>query len=191
MASYLLNCGCGKTVPVEIGQAGGRVSCSCGTQLDVPTLRQLRHLPQAKVEQTQSRGSWGTRQGWIAASSIVVAALLAWSAWSWWTEPAQPKFVAADYIALVDAHLKEWTPADAWKRWIEFYRPLAERGLPVFQAGNAAEIESRITHARFLRRMLWSVAGIFAAAAAAGVFWPEPVAVKTRRQGDKATRRNG
>jgi hypothetical protein len=182
MAAYLLTCGCGKTVPVEIGQAGGRVACSCGTQLDVPTLRQLRQLPQATLEQKPSSGSWGTRQGWIAASLIVVAALLAWSAWSWWTGPAQPKFVAADYMASVDKHLKEWTPADSWKRWIEFYRPLAERGLPFFQASNAADIQRQIAHGRFLRRMLWSVAGIFAGAAVAVAFWPQPARLAATRR---------
>lgn len=190
MSAHLLTCSCGKTVPVEIGQAGGRVTCSCGAQLDVPPLRQLRHLPRETLEQKRSVRSWGTRQGWVSASLIVVAFLAAWSAWNWWTEPAQPIFESAAYTTAVDKRVSEWTPADGWKWWIEYYRPLAERGLPTFQAGNAAEIEREITHRRFLRRMIWAVAGVFAAAAAAGIFWPEPVAVKTRRQGDKETRRH-
>ena len=76
MAAYLLTCDCGKTVPVEIGQAGGRVACSCGTQLDVPTLRQLRHLPQADGRTEARRPAVGARgKDAIAASLIVVAAL--------------------------------------------------------------------------------------------------------------------
>ena len=78
MAAYLLPCSCGKTVPVEVRQAGGRVTCSCGTQLEVPALRQLRQLPQQQaVGQPRSASSWGTRQGWVAVSLIVVAFLVA------------------------------------------------------------------------------------------------------------------
>ena len=183
MAAYLLPCSCGKTVLVEMGQAGGRVTCSCGTQLEVPTLRQLRHLPQQQaVGQPRAASNWGTRQGWIAASLIAIVILVGWSAWSWWREPSQPKFVAADYMEIIDKHLKDMKPAEAWNRWIEYYRPLADRGLPVFQAGNAAQIEGTIAHERFLRRMLLTIAGIFAAAAAAGVFWPEPQRVPTSRK---------
>ena len=70
MSTYLLTCDCGKTVPVEIGQAGGQVTCSCGTQLDVPTLRKLRHLPAAATAEEPSRpATVGARgKGVIAAS---------------------------------------------------------------------------------------------------------------------------
>jgi hypothetical protein len=117
---------------------------------------------------------------------------MAWSAWSWWREPAQPKFVATDYMAQVDKNLQKWKPADAWRLWVEHYRPLAERGLQQFQAYNATQIDSEIAQARFLRRMLWSIAALFAVAALAAIFWPKPVPVpgKTRRQGDKETRKN-
>ena len=47
MTKYLLTCECGKTVPVEVGQAGEQVACQCGAKLDVPPLRKLRHLPVA------------------------------------------------------------------------------------------------------------------------------------------------
>jgi hypothetical protein len=179
------------TVPVDVGQAGGRVACSCGAQLDVPTLRQLRQLPQEKTEETGSRASWGTRQGWIATTLIIAAALLAWAAWSRWTQPRQPKFVAEEYLASVDENLKKWSPEDGWNLWIQFYRPLSDRGLPVFHAHNAAQIETEIAEARFLRGMLVSIAVVFAAAAAAIAAWPKSAAAKTRRLGDKETTRSG
>ena len=47
MTKYLLTCECGKTVTVDIGQAGEQVACQCGAKLDVPPLRKLRHLPAA------------------------------------------------------------------------------------------------------------------------------------------------
>jgi hypothetical protein len=192
MSKYLLTCTCGNEVPVEIGQAGGRVACTCGAQLDVPTLRQLRHLPQEKAAETGAAASWGTHQGWIAAALIFVAALLAWTAWSWWTQPSQPKFDAThavEHMALVDQNLKKWTPTDGWNLWIEHYRPLSERGLGVFHAQNAAQIETKIAEARFLRGMLLTMAVVFAAVAAAIAFWPRPVAKKTGRRGDGVTGR--
>ena len=43
-----------------------------------------------------------------------------------------------------------------------------------FQAGNAAQIEGQIAHDRFLRGMLMSIAGVFAAVGATIYFWPAP-----------------
>lgn len=137
-------------------------------------LRQLRQLPQAAAEQVKVSNSWGTRQRWVTASLVIAAVLAAWSVWIFWHQPAPPKFEADTYLTTVDSTLKGWTPADAWHRWLEYYKPLAERGLPLFQAGNAAQIEAQIAHDRFLRGMLMSIAGVFAAVAAAVYFWPAP-----------------
>jgi hypothetical protein len=73
------------------------------------------------------------------------------------------------------------TPAGAWNAWIEYYRPMAEHGIPVFRLGNAMQIEMAIADARFLRWLLWALAAIFAVIAAGAAFRPKPVPVKTRR----------
>jgi hypothetical protein len=173
MSAYLLTCVCGKTVPVDIGQAGGRVTCSCGTQLEVPTLRQLRQLPQEQTaEVRRPKSAWGTRQGIEAVSLIGAALLLAWSGWIWWTEPTLPKFDPAARMEAVEQQLK--TPAKAWELWIGYYRPLAERGFPIFRVGNMAEIENARREARFLRFMLWAVAAILLIVAISTMFWPRP-----------------
>jgi hypothetical protein len=176
-------------VPVEIGQAGGKVACSCGAQLDVPTLRQLRHLPRAGADDKPSGRAWGLRHGIVTACLIVVAGLLAWSAWVWWTEPVIPRFDAATRTAWMQSaeeHLK--TPAGAWERWIIFYRPLAENGLRVFHIADVSTIQNKIDDHQFLRGTLWTVAGVFAVVAVAAAFWPdsEPAGKsrRTRRQGD-------
>ncbi len=180
MSSYLLRCDCGKTVPVEIGQAGGQVTCDCGTRLDVPPLRQLRHLPRSTpAEEQRHSGAWGLRQGVLAASLILAAALLAWGAWVWSKEPVIPEFDPAARLQVVERQIK--TPVGAWTGWIEFYRPMAEHGIPVFRIGNAAAIEAAIAQARFLRWMLWALGAVFALIAACVAFWPKPVPVKTRR----------
>jgi hypothetical protein len=172
MSSYLLPCPCGNTTPVDIGQAGGRVTCSCGAQLDVPPLRQLRHLPREIVLQgKKTAGNWGARQGIVAASLIIATVFLAWGSWIWWSEPVVPKFDPAARLQAVENQIK--TPAGAWEAWIDYYRPMAENGIPVFRIGNAAFVETRIAHARFLRWMLWAVAGVMAIVAISGALWPQ------------------
>lgn len=181
MSSYLLSCDCGKTVPVEMGQAGGQVTCTCGSRVDVPPLRQLRHLPRSTPAEERPTGStWGVRQGVVAASLIVAAALLLWSTWVWAHEPTIPKFDPAERAEIVERQIK--TPVGAWQAWIDFYRPMAERGIPLFQVANATQIEDRIVHAKFLRWMLWAFAGICGVVALSAVFWPKPVPVKSGRQ---------
>jgi len=178
MSDYLLPCVCGKTVPVDVGQAGERVTCSCGTQLDVPTLRQLRHLPRATpAAEPRPAATWGPRQGIATATSIIVVVLLGWSAWIWWNEPVMPKFDPAERQKVVEEQIK--TPLGAWDAWIDYYRPLAERGFPIFRVANQADIQQRIAHARFLRRMLWAIAAVFGFVTLCAIFWPRPQPVRS------------
>jgi hypothetical protein len=147
----------------------------------------MRHLPLATAEANRAAARWDARRGVIAANLIVVAALLAWVAWSWWTGVVEPRFDPEVHVRAVDENLKKVTPAEAWQWWIEYYRPRGEHGIPVFQAANLADIRRLIAHQRFLRWMILSVAGVFALTAAAAYFWP--AIGKTGRQGDKETRR--
>lgn len=180
MSAYLLSCPCGETVPVDVGQAGGQVTCSCGTQLDVPPLRQLRHLPRATApEEPRSRGTWGARQGIVATSLILAAALFLWSGYVWWKQPTIPKFDPASRLRAVEAHIA--TPAGAYEAWIEYYRPMAEHGIPIFRVANAADIEARMDSSRFLRWMLWVLVALFVIVALAVAYWPAAPQRTTRR----------
>ena len=65
MSSYLLPCACGEKTPVTASQAGQSVHCSCGAQLEVPTLRGLRDLAQSDLARGDSAArptrSWNNR----------------------------------------------------------------------------------------------------------------------------------
>jgi hypothetical protein len=61
---------------------------------------------------------------------------------------------------------------------------MSERGLQMLHLYNAAEVHQKIIEARFFRGMLLTVAGVFAAIAAAIAFWPKPAVRKTGRGGD-------
>jgi hypothetical protein len=100
---------------------------------------------------------------------LVVAGL-----WSWFTQPKVPKFDPLAQANRVESRLSKWTPADAWTWWIEYYRPLAERGFPVFETADKPRIEQQIAHRQSLRGICWTAAAVVGAVTAAIAFWPEP-----------------
>jgi hypothetical protein len=185
MSAYLLSCECGNNVTVEVGQAGGQVTCRCGKTLDVPALRQLRHLPQARVDEARPTSNWGLRQGFVTACVIAVLGLLVAIGWNWWNAPTIPKFDPVHRQQIVEEQLK--TPASAWQSWVGFYKPLAASGLRFFYRSDTHTILETLEVRARHRKMLWALTGIFAVAAAAGIFWP--AAGKTGRPGDRETRR--
>jgi hypothetical protein len=190
MATYLLSCNCGKTLPVEVGQAGGQVVCTCGTTLDVPTLRMLRHLPLAPTEQPKSASAWSARKGAIAVFLIAAGVLAALGLLNRLTEPKLPEFHPEAQSEMVDRQLGQLKPVDAWKSWIVLYRPLAETGFTPMQSRDEPRIRAEIDHSRFLQAAMLGVASVCVALAAITALWPggKP---KTGRQGDKETRSTG
>jgi hypothetical protein len=174
MSTYLLTCECGKTIPVEVGQAGERVACECGVQLEVPTLRKLRHLPVAEPLAVKPRATWNARKGLVSASLIASAVLFIAAAWSRWTEPSIPEFKPENQLHVVDTELAKITPAEAWQRWVAFYQPLAKRGFTPLEYPFAAAIEQKIAERRFLQKVLLSIAVVWAAIALIVALWPRP-----------------
>jgi len=188
MSKYLVTCSCGNQVPVEVGQAGGRIACSCGSMVDVPPLRKLRHLPPAEVQEERAATQWSVRHGLLTVSLIATALLLGAAIWNWSTQPHVPTFDPVLRGRAVEETLKNITPAQAWEFWLN-YRLQAESGFHVYEASNRAEIEQTIAHKQFSRRILWGLAGLCGAIAAAAAFWPRTA--ETGRKGDKETRRTG
>ncbi len=74
---YLLPCSCGKSVSVSQTQAGDIVTCVCGTNLTVPSIRELRKLrqvesltrPQYRVKQ---ESNWSPLQGVLFALGLLL-----------------------------------------------------------------------------------------------------------------------
>jgi hypothetical protein len=172
MARYLLTCGCGKELPVDAGQAGGQIVCSCGACLDVPTLRNLRHLPQEVVAPSQQSTKWSARKGLAAVFLIGAALLAAVSLGNWITEPSLPEFDPVLQAKLVDEQLLQISPVEAWKTWIVAYRPLAERGFTPMESSKAPAIRAAVIHKRFLEFSFLSLAGVCLLVAALAAMWP-------------------
>lgn len=175
MSTYLLTCQCGKQVPVEVGQAGERVTCSCGNELEVPTLRKLRHLPLAQPAATTkptAANKWNPKKGFIAAALILAALLAAGAAWNRWKEPFVPQFDSVGRTKAVREGLAQMKPVEAWTLWVEVYRPMATTGFGVFQHPHTEAIESAIVQHRFLQKALLIAAAFCVLLSLAAAFWP-------------------
>jgi hypothetical protein len=181
MSKYLVECDCGNKLPVDMGQAGGRVACTCGNLVDVPPLRKLRHLPTAEIEVERPTSTWSARKGVITASLLLAGALAIVNAWNWFTQPTVPEFDPVAYQRGIEQRLNKMTPGQSWEWWIEYYKPMAERGFGNLQLANRGVIEKTIVERQSLRRTLWIVAAIAIAVAAAAAFWPKSKEVTSRR----------
>ncbi|MEZ6087465.1 MAG: hypothetical protein R3C05_05435 [Pirellulaceae bacterium] len=84
-----MTCQCGESFPVSPAQAGQNVQCPhCGQTVALPTLGQLRKLPEADSTPSRNTGeAWSAGRG--ALFSAVSAALLAmvvaaaWTSYKW------------------------------------------------------------------------------------------------------------
>lgn len=75
MTDYLLPCSCGERLRVSTRQAGEAVRCTCGTQLEVPTLRHLNQLEPVDAP-TAGGPAWGDRQRVAFVVSVITLAAL-------------------------------------------------------------------------------------------------------------------
>jgi hypothetical protein len=182
MSKYLVECTCGNKLPVEIGQAGGRITCTCGNLVDVPPLRKLRHLQAETTTVERPKSTWSARKGVITACLILAGALAVVNAWSWFTQPKVPIFDPVAYQRdIIEQRLKKLTPTQGWLLWTEYYRPMAERGFSYLERRDRELIERTIAERQSLRRTLWIVAAIAVAIAVAAAFWPKAPEITSRR----------
>jgi hypothetical protein len=192
MPKYLLTCGCGRELSVDPGQAGESLRCECGATIAVPTLRQLRQLPAACDDTAAAVGrAWSFRHGAIAVSLILAVACLLIAGLSWLGEPKVPMFDPAGQMRYVDQEIDKLTPVVAWRRFVDTYQPLAATGFTEFKHPMVIAAQQEIERRRLVQLVMVTVAAICVAAAAAiWVGTRGPSTAKTRRHGDKPTRRN-
>jgi len=90
---FLLPCACGKTIPVEPVQAGNRIHCQCGAELQIPTLLAMRRLE--RVQDSPNKGTsdklvWGPKQRLFVVGILISATGLAMATWFYATRPRKP-----------------------------------------------------------------------------------------------------
>lgn len=174
MPKYLVPCACGKQLSVDASLAGRRVTCTCGTAFDAPTLSRLRGFPldSQPAGAAATTGGWGLRQGLLAAGVLVGLLLGGAGAYCWRLEPAPPEgFDAAGRAATIQRRLESLRPAEAFGLWVNLYVPMQGAG-EFIDPEKQARLE-RIADLRLYRWAFWgvgaaSVAGLVAAAVATG-----------------------
>ena len=162
MAKYLVACACGRQHTVETRQAGESFLCDCGQSVAVPTLRQLRQLPQAREETVAATGAtWGARQGAMTVSLLVVAACLAVAAMSRFSEQPVPTIDPVAYTENVDRLISTMTPQQAWERWIDSYQPLTTTGFNVYKHPATDTMQTTLDWHRWIQWIALGLAAVF------------------------------
>jgi hypothetical protein len=180
MSKRLLTCECGRAVPVELGQAGGRALCACGATLQVPTLRRLRELPVATDQPVAETSAWRPQFG-AAAGAVLIAAIAALA--SLGIRITEPNVREFDLAAMKRAvgQIEELRPVELWQWWV-FNQHLPERGFPVYQESLSTSQEKQLRQKRLLEKILLGVAGIAVLSAACIAFLPAGNAGRTEKK---------
>ena len=121
---YLLPCTCGRTHRISSRQAGSTLTCSCGANLEVPTMREMGRLEPAAATTAVRHKPWGLRQG-LMFLGLVIAGV---------------GFVAGCYFSLIvmpspqetdvpQGWIDALAPAQAWQIWGDFRHGMP-RGKP-------------------------------------------------------------
>jgi hypothetical protein len=119
--SFLLPCRCGNKVPIEKTQAGQQVRCSCGLELDVPTMQAIGRLEPAPVEGPTAKAAsrWGLWQGLVLLGAAIALPAIGWAAYlglSW------PKARTVD--------IEKLSPTQALSAWHVLRTDPSRRVLP-------------------------------------------------------------
>ena len=149
---YLLPCSCGQKLAVSPRQAGGSITCPCGTAMEVPPLNRLRALDPVRPEDelqpppgaAPTRPAWGGRQAGLFVGIVLLCAGVPWAVW---LEYRKPRLVPVDRM----------TPLQTWGMWQEL-RTGADR-FPSPQARAYAEALSQNRNWFFVA-VAMSIAGV-------------------------------
>lgn len=129
---YLLPCTqCGQTVEIDGTQAGQRLSCACGTELEVPSLRGIRALRPAVTVAAPRRRRWNPGRGWLFVVGLLLAVVsFIFGALNLGALAALPELIPpAAPTATIAAEVDAAGPAELFLRWGE----LRDRGLGPYQ----------------------------------------------------------
>jgi hypothetical protein len=113
--SYLVPCPkCGTQLPVELGMSGETLRCSCGSPVEVPTLRVLRDLP--RTDEVDEGPGWTWRHGVMVLGAMLAVFGIAMGLY----------LVRNQYQMQPDKEWDNWqkyaSVADDWKMWRYFQR---------------------------------------------------------------------
>jgi hypothetical protein len=171
---YLLPCpACGNKLSVVAGQAGQLVRCTCGAEVEVPTIRGLRELEQVS-EEPAGASRWTARHSVAFFGLLILAGALAFSLY---LHLRAPVFDPTGYENEVQAS----SPEQSWEHWMGNLRHGAR--MRVRQTEHDV-ITRRAVKDQYLERWEWvgyGVAAVGLIIALAGWFGMRPRIVQGSR----------
>lgn len=104
---YQLPCDCGESLRITTAKAGESVTCpSCGAQLSVPSLSEIRRLEPANRPLRRWRVSrWDARKAWMTVGLVICVASLLTMAVLWAVRPRPPD-------------TSQLTLVESWAHWM-------------------------------------------------------------------------
>lgn len=130
---YLLPCACGKKNEVGSNQAGLTITCSCGAEVSVPMLRNLKQLEQAQPRTAARKpGEWSLPHGIVSLGVVVFAISLAVGAVLWAKLPVTPEIIVDWESNRLDLDGKSYK--EVIEVWYELRRGLRKGELPIMTA---------------------------------------------------------
>jgi hypothetical protein len=165
---YLLPCPCGKKTPVERRQAGQAIRCSCGAELEVPTLLEMNALEpmEEAAPPPEPVVRWGAR-GRLILIGLGVLLLTAPAAvyiMSTWPQPPTR--------TMIGRQIDNLSPRGVRQLWRDLRREGLDPDVPP---------ESPALAARVLWYRLWLVAVLLLLAVGIGLV-VVPTLIPRRRQ---------
>lgn len=154
---YLLPCECGNQVTVDATQAGLTVECTCGKELQVPTMRGLANCERASEEVAPPTSTWGAAQGMLLLGISVLLLGLIGTIYTWQVAEFNENL---DFTLRVDkaAHGKDveaMSPAELWMEWKQMPRSLETMPVENNTPGLRAHEHMRDKYVERYRRFTW------------------------------------
>jgi hypothetical protein len=133
-------------VEIEATQAGQRLSCACGTELEVPSLRGIRALRPAATVGAPRRRRWSPGRGWLFVVGLLLAVLsFIVGALNLGASAALPELIPPEApMATIAAEVDAAGPAELLWRWKE----LRDKGLGPYQLPPHVQVELAAAHHR-------------------------------------------
>ncbi len=175
--AYRLNCPkCQRTLAITPAQAGESLTCECGHELTVPTLRQLRQLPTCNTDQGAAARPtgppakpWSRSRGFTFALGLLLVAV---GVLVHFRLAPQRKALDISPPAFqeIDRDVQQLPAKESWDAWKYFrQQKLDDRPTPDF-------VKNRSKH-RELTALLyaaWATTASGLALMAAAWLWPHP-----------------
>ncbi len=145
--TYLLPCHGDSVVEVTTADAGRAIPCPCGKTVTVPTMREIRRLPQKEIAAVADGPQWSIAQGVLFAIGLVVLTaslgITAWWGYKLSLLETDEFIVPEDHLAAWDQQMMDLPAERTLDVWNQLLRhPLPEDRRPPDFEVHRSEAES-------------------------------------------------